>query len=185
MSLTNSERLAHFMVLTSNMLEFTRKVDLAEMSVVEHELEQHDIPKVELSPFADIQYRDYVITWLVSQPVEVAKAYTVAMLWNFQEQEVEGMDTAHAGATVGAIAFIWQQFDLALKFSAISRTIAKDSGKSLSLSDLIIDTTLLLYGKADSGDSYVADMRKTLVSNAEELWNRYFLVDMSVEDFTN
>lgn len=185
MSLTNSERLAHFMVLTSNMLEFTNKVNLAEMYEVEHELDKHDFPKVELSPFADIQYRDYVITWLVSQPVEVAKAYTVAMLFNLQEQEFEGMESAHAGSTIGAIAFMWQQFDLALKFCAISRKIASDAGQDLRLSDLVIETTLKLYGEADSGESFIQGMRSKFANGADELWNKYFLVDMSVEDFTD
>lgn len=195
-TLTNAERTNQLFLLQDKITDFGRTMErvmlelggaeaLASLVSEEHEEIDHkalglpDLPELDIDLFEDIPFRDAVVYWLSQSDSIIGKSYVTILLSNLNKYP-NNLASAHAGATMAVTAFLWQQFDMALKFACVSRKIAEVNGSDMNLSELVINATLELYGNSDDGDDFIEGLKETLLDshNKEEMWAKYFEIEI-------
>ena len=188
MELTKTERTQAYLSLldqVTTLQTFVKALDEGDAPDLQLECSDEGIsPIIDLTPFADIHFRDSVIMWLSKCEELTARTYGSLMMFTLGQTSEQEPAVIEAGATVAVGAFINKAFLTAFEVCAINKTIALEQyGKEHTLTELIIQAIIMAVGSQDEdlAQQHIDGFRNSYLDNVEatNFWDKYF--DFTVE----
>jgi hypothetical protein len=188
MELTKTERTKAYLSLldqVTTLQTFVKALDEGDAPDLQLECSDEGIsPIIDLTPFADIHFRDSVIMWLSKCEELTARTYGSLMMFTLGQTSEQEPAVIEAGATVAVGAFINKAFLTAFEVCAINKTIALEQyGKEHTLTELIIQAIIMAVGSQDEdlAQQHIDGFRNSYLDNVEatNFWDKYF--DFTVE----
>jgi hypothetical protein len=190
MELTKTERTKAYLSLldqVTTLQTFVKALDEGDAPDLQLECSDDGLtPFIDITPFADIHFRDSVIMWLSKCDELTARTYGSLMVFTLGNGEHDPNNPAvlEAGATVAVGAFMNKAFMTAFEIGAINKTVALEVfGKEHNLTELVLQAITMAVGQQDEGQAqkFVDGFRDSYLDNVEatNFWDKYF--DFTVE----